>query len=129
MERDAAETPQVRRVRDLAHEGLIAPAAALLEDHEPQVRLHRDGRTAVGQATGAGPPPVRAEGLEERGLEEEPVGALKVLGQGPHPLGQERLPERVRLAGFESPHGGLPSAPRADSTIPVRRRKEVSSSR
>jgi hypothetical protein len=46
-QRQQAEPAQVQRVRHLSDQGLVAPAGALLDDHQPHKAAHRDRRSTM----------------------------------------------------------------------------------
>ena len=52
---DPAEPAQMNRVRHLRHQRPIPPPVALLEHHQPDIRLHRDRRPPIGQHRPPGP--------------------------------------------------------------------------
>ena len=79
---------------------LIAQPVAELQKHQPQIALHRLRRT----------PDPRIEERHKRGEErrivQQRVHPGQLLGQPPHLLGQQRLPQRALIA-YSTKHDGL----------------------
>lgn len=79
----------VRVIGDLGAQGLEAEAIAVLEDHHPQVGLHRDRGPAVIRAE------ARPERLEEPRVVQQLVHLGQPRGKPPGLFGQDRVPKRL----------------------------------
>jgi hypothetical protein len=96
----------MQRVRDLAHQRLVAPAGAVLDDHQPQVDRHRQRRSTL---IAGRPVPVALERLEDRRIGQQRVEPSPVLGQSDSLGRKQAVPDRGDgMCGGESQHGGLP---------------------
>jgi hypothetical protein len=97
---DPAEPAPSDRIRDFSAQRLIAQPIAELQKHQPQIGLHRCGRT----------PDPRIEERLERGEEhriiEQPVDQRQLIGQLQQLRGKHCLPKR-HLIAYSTKHDGL----------------------
>ena len=102
-----AEAPQMDRVRYLAHQRLVPPPAPVLEHHQPHVGLHRQRRPPpIGKPAGLGqlPLPPHRDRHQQLRIAEQLVQARQIVGQHPHLLGQQFVPQRLRTVGEQRQH-------------------------
>jgi hypothetical protein len=85
---DAAEPPPRDRVGHLGAQRLVAEAVAVLEEHQPQIRLHRDRRAAHPGGE------MRDEWREKPFVVQPGVDPFQLGGQPQADLRQYRLPQR-----------------------------------
>ena len=121
-EREQAETPQVERIGDLPDEGRIAPAGPRLDDHQPDIRGHREGRPpgrlGVAARRCVALPPERPERRHEGRVREELVDRREVRREEGDAGRQQGVPDRVTLLiGLEPEHRAPHSSWLADACI------------
>jgi hypothetical protein len=98
IERDPAKPPPADRVADLGAQALIAQPVAELEEHQPQIALHRRRWPADQRVE------VRRERREERRVIQQPIHPRQLGRQPQHLLRQQRLPQRALIA-YGTEHG------------------------
>ena len=103
-QRDQAEAAQVQRVRDLAHERLIAPARALLDEHQAHEAIHRDRRPP---APCRRPIPGARDRLEERRARKQSIERRQVTRQLAHLDRQPEVEQRLQLPTRQTKHPPL----------------------
>jgi hypothetical protein len=103
-ERDLTEPAQMQRVRNLAHQRLIAPPRALLDDHQPDEHRHRDRRPAT-STRGLSPRPL--DRLQQRRVARQPVQRREIRRQLAHLDRQPQIEQRLHLPTRQPKH--LPS--------------------
>jgi hypothetical protein len=95
-----AEPAPRDRVAHLAAQALVAEPVAELEEHQPQVGLHRRRRTADPRVE------VRDERCEERRIIQQRIHSFELRGKPQQLLRQHRLEQR-RLIAYGTEHDGL----------------------
>jgi hypothetical protein len=99
-EGDPAETLPGDRVGDLPAQRLEAEPVAVLQEHQPQVRLDRHRRQPEHRME------VQPERLEEGRVVQQPVDVLQLVRQPEAHLGEDRFPQGG-LSVYRSQHDGL----------------------
>ena len=106
-ESQPAEAPQMDRVRHLAHQRLVPPPAAVLEHHQPHVGLHRQRRPpAIRELAGLPklPLPPDRDRHQQLRIGQQLVQPGQIVGQHPHLLRQQLVPQRLRTVREQRQH-------------------------
>ena len=100
-QRQPDKPPQVKRIRDLPDQRLIAPASPLLDHHQPHEQRHRDRRTATITRCRL---PLLSDRRQQRRIAQQLIQPSKISRQLPH-LDRERLIEqRLDLLTHQPQH-------------------------